>query len=42
MEIYQPYNKLDNEPLYIDINSYHPPNITKNFPDSITKLITVI
>ena len=36
---YQHYNKLDNDPLYIDINSNHSPNITKNLPDSISKRI---
>ena len=35
----QPYNKPDNDPLYIDVNSNHPPNITKNLPDSISKRI---
>ena len=37
---YQPYNKPDNYPLYIDVNSNHPPNITKNLPDSISKRIS--
>ena len=32
---YQP----DNNPLYTDVNSNHPPNITKNFPDSTYKRI---
>ena len=36
---YQPYNKPDNDPLYIDVNSNHSPNITKNLPDSISKRI---
>ena len=36
----QPYNKPDNDPLYIDVNSNHPPNITKNLPDSISKRIS--
>ena len=36
---YQPYNKPDNDPIYIDVNSNHPPNITKNLPDSISKRI---
>ena len=27
---YQPYNKPDNDPLYINILSNHPPNIIKN------------
>ena len=29
---YQPYNKPDNNPLYINILSNHPPNIIKNIP----------
>ena len=36
---YQLYNKPDNDPLYSDVNSSHPPNITKNLPDSISKRI---
>ena len=35
----KPCNKLDNDLLYIDVNSNHPPNITKNLPDSISKRI---
>ena len=34
---YHPYNKPDNYPLYIHVNSNHPPIITKNLPDSISK-----
>ena len=34
---YQPYNKRDNNPLYINILSNHPPNIIKNLPDNISK-----
>ena len=36
---YQPCNKPDNQPLYNDVNSNHPPNITKNLPESISKRI---
>ena len=36
---YQPYNKPDNDPLYIDVNSNHPPNIIKSLPDNIAKQI---
>ena len=36
---YQPYNKPDNEPLYIDVNFNHPPNIAKNFLDIILKRV---
>ena len=32
-------NKPDNDPLYTDVNSNHPPNITRNLPDSISKRI---
>ena len=33
---YKPYNKPDNNPLYISILSNHPPNIIKNLPDNIS------
>ena len=36
---YQPYNKPDNNPLYINILSNHPPNIIKNLPENISKRI---
>ena len=36
---YQPYNKPDNDPLYIDVNFNHPTKITKNLPASISKQI---
>ena len=36
---YQPYNKSDNNPLYINILSNHPPNIIKNLPGNISKRI---
>ena len=36
---YQPYNKSDNNPLYINILSNYPPNIIKNLPDNISKRI---
>ena len=29
---YQPYNKPNNNPLYINILSNHPPNIIQNLP----------
>ena len=31
---YKPYNKSDNNPLYINILSNHTPNIIKNLPDN--------
>ena len=34
---YQPYNKLDNNPLYINILSNHLPNIIRNLPGNISK-----
>ena len=39
MKKYQGYNKLDNDPLYIDVNSNHLPNITKSLPNNIAKQI---
>ena len=34
---YEPYNKPDNEPLYIDVNYInHQINVNKNFPNSIS------
>ena len=36
---YQPYNKPDNNPLYINILSNHPPNIIKNLHGNISKRI---
>ena len=35
----QPYNKPDNNPLYINILSNHLPNIIKNLPGNISKTI---
>ena len=34
---YQPYKKPDNNPLYINIVSNHPPNIIKNLPSNVSK-----
>ena len=39
---YQPYNKPDNNPLYISILSNHPPNIIKNLPGNISKRINTL
>ena len=36
---YKPYNEPDNKPLYINVNSNHPPDITKNIPESIFRRI---
>ena len=40
-EIYQPY-KNNNDPLYTDIKSNHPPSILQQLPKSITKRILEI
>ena len=39
---YQSSNKHDNNPLYINIPSNHPPNIPKNLPDNISKRINTL
>ena len=39
---YQPYNKPDKNPLYINILSNHPPNIIKNLPSNISKRINTL
>ena len=39
---YEPYRKPNNEPVYININSNHPPNILKELPRSINKRISEI
>ena len=39
---YQPYNKPDNNPLYINTLSNHPPNIIKNLPGNISKRINTL
>ena len=36
---YQTYNKPDNNALYINILSNHPPKIIKNFPSNLSKRI---
>ena len=36
---YEPYNKSDNKPLYINVKSNHLPNIIKNLPESISRRI---
>ena len=36
---YKPYNKPDNKPLYVNVNSNHPPHIIKNLPESISQHI---
>ena len=39
-EIYKPYHKPNNKPLYINKHSKHPPNILKQLPKSIEKCIS--
>ena len=36
---YKPYNKPDDKPLYINVNSDHPPNIIKILLESISRRI---
>ena len=37
---YYPYRKPDNNPLYINVNSNHPPSIIKQLPKSISTRIS--
>ena len=39
---HQPYRKLNEEPLYVDRHSNHPPSIIKQFPVSINKRISML
>ena len=39
-ESYQPFRKPSNDPIYIDINSNHPPQILKQLPKSISKRLS--
>ena len=41
-EIYQPYKKPNDDPLYINIKSNHPPSILQQLPKSISKRISEI
>ena len=41
-EIYKPYMKPNNTPLYVHKDSNHPPNIIKNIPESINKRLSSI
>ena len=40
--IYQPYKKGNDEPLYINKNSNHPPTVIKQIPKAISKRISDI
>ena len=42
INIYQPYRKPNNEPVYIYKQLNHPPNILKELPKSINKQIPAI
>ena len=39
---YEPYRKPNNDPLYINKHSNHPPNIIHEVPKAISKLLTSI
>ena len=39
---YKPYRKPDNEPLYINYSSNHPPHILRELPKSINKRINTL
>ena len=39
---YKPYQKSNNEPLYIDKKSNHPPSIPRQLPKPISKRISEI
>ena len=41
-ESYYPYRKRNHRPVYIHSQSYHPPNIIKNLPASISRRLTDI
>ena len=39
---YQPYNKPNDQPIYINTKSNHPPNVIKAIPESISRRISSI
>ena len=39
-ESYKPFNKPNNEPLYINTESNHPPTIIKQIPESVSKRLS--
>ena len=41
-EIYQPFKKSNDDPLYTSIKSNHPPSIPQQLPNSISKRISEI
>ena len=42
LEIYKPYMKPNDKPIYVDRNSNHPPSILKNIPESINNRLSKI
>ena len=42
LEIYKPYMKPNDKPIYVDRNSNHPPSILKNIPESIKNRLSKI
>ena len=40
LESYQPFRKPNNDLIYIDINSNHPPQVLKQIPKSISKRLS--
>ena len=40
--IYKPYRKPNSEPLYVNINSNHPPTVLKQIPKGIAKRLSTI
>ena len=41
-QTYEPYRKLNNEPVYINKQSNHPPNVIADIPKAIYKRLTNI
>ena len=41
-QIFKPYRKLNNDPVYINKHSNHPPNIINEAPKAISKRLTSI
>ena len=41
-DIYRPYRKPNSEPLYVNINSNHPPSVLKQIPQGIAKRLSTI
>ena len=41
-QIYEPYRKPNNNPVYINKHSNHPPNIISEVPKAISKRLTSI